>query len=195
MEKYIGQLLKMILLTFTGVIGSIIVGLLVYGSAVFSPTSIGFSFVSYGLSGAFIFAFYHVRGLSETMIAAAVVSIIQFLVVSAWINALYACIWSFGVNFSLVLLAFVFERKLAQLKQLKFLVVAVLYGAVFVFLTLLVAIISGVELLPPTIFRENFVDGLLIGLGLGVGIEGGEAFIHSLEHHGTKFSGPVEKHA
>jgi hypothetical protein len=195
MVKYVQHVFKLVLLTFAGTAGSVVIGLMVYGTEVFNAANVGFSFVSFGLSGAFIFAFYHVRGLSNTITAAVVVSTVQFAVSSAWITLLNAGIWSYGVNLPIILLAFIFERKLAPFKRLKFLVVAALYGTVFVLLTLLVAWITNAGLLPASVFRQNFVDGLLIGLGLGIGIEGGEAFIHSLEHHAVKQPETAEKHA
>jgi hypothetical protein len=195
MAKYVEQFAKLAFLTLTGAIGSVVVGLMVYGSAVFSLTHIGFSFVSFGLSGAFIFAFYHIRGLSETITAAAVTSAFQFAVASSWVTSLNAAIWSFGVNLPLILVAFLFERKLAPFKQYKFVVVAVLYGAMFVLLTWFVSFLGSSQMVPAPVFRQNFTDGLLIGLGLALGIEAGEALVHSLEHHSTKHHGPMEKHA
>jgi hypothetical protein len=193
MTKYVEQFWKLVLLTLSGTAGSVIVGLMVYGNDVFNPGTVGFSFVSFGLSGAFIFAFYHIRGLSETITAAVVASAVQFALASKWITLSNAAIWSFGVNLPIILVAFLFERKLAPFKQWKFVVVSVLYGAMFVLLTLCIASITGAGRVPATVFRENFVDGLLIGLGLALGIEGGEAFIHSIEHH--KHHGALEKHA
>ncbi len=186
MSKYLDQALKLVLVTCTGLAGSVVIGLMRYGSEVFQLQNVGFSFVSYGLSGAFIFAFYHVRGLSETITAAVVVSAVQFAASTAWISVLNAAIWSFGVNLPIILVAFLFERKLAPFRQFKFVVVAVLYGAMFVLLTLLVSWLTGTGLVSAAIFRENFLDGLLIGLGLALGVEAGEAFSHSLEHHGVR---------
>jgi hypothetical protein len=195
MVKFLGQVLKLALLTFTGFSASVVIGLMVYGGGVFDPNTVGFSFVSYGISGAFIFAFYHVRGLSECITAAVVVSAIQFVLASTWITVLNAGIWSFGVNLPIILVAFLFERKLAPFRQFKFIVVALLYGAMFVTLTLVGAWVTGAGTLPAELFRGNFLDGLLIGLGLGIGLEAGEAFLHSLEHRNVKPHGPVEKHA
>lgn len=195
MARYIGQFATLAFLTMTGVIGSVVVGLMVYGIEVFSMTHIGFSFVSFGLSGAFIFAFYHVRGLSETITAAAVTSAFQFAVASSWITPLNAAIWSFGVNLPLIVVAFIFERKLAPFRQYKFVVVAMLYGVMFILLTLFVSLLGSMQMLPASVFRQNFVDGVLIGLGLALGIEAGEALVHSLDHHSTKHHGPMEKHA
>ena len=183
MSNYVTQVLKLVLLTCTGLAGSVVIGLMVYGSDVFHFQNVGFSFVSFGLSGAFIFAFYHIRGLSETITAAVVVSAIQFALSTAWITVLNAALWSFGVNLPLILVAFLFERKLAPFKQFKFVVVAALYGAMFVLLTLVVAWLTDAGLLPATVFRQNFFVGMLIGLGLAIGIEAGEAFIHSVEQH------------
>ncbi len=183
MKSWVSQVLKIVLLTVAGGAGSIIVGLLVYGSHVFTASSPGFTFVSLGLSGALVFAFYHVRGLSEATTAAVVISTIQFIVSSGYITTLQALLFSFGLNLPAIALAFVFERKLSTLRQAKFLVVALMYGGMFVLLTLLVNVFSGVSGVPAEVFRSNFVDGLLLGTGLGIGIEGGESFLHSLEHH------------
>jgi hypothetical protein len=195
MVRYVEQISKLAFLTLTGLVGSVVVGLMVYGNEVFNTTHIGFSFVSFGLSGAFIFAFYHVRGLSETITAAAVTSAVQFAIASTWITTLNAAIWSFGVNLPLVLVAFIFERKLAPFRQYKFIVVALLYGVMFVLLTLFVSWLGTSQLLPAEVFRQNFLDGLLIGLGLAVGVEAGEAIVHSVEQHSMKHRGPMEKHA
>jgi hypothetical protein len=62
MVRYVEQIASLAFLTLAGVIGSAVVGLMVHGSGVFNTEDVGFSFVSFGLSGAFIFAFYHVRG-------------------------------------------------------------------------------------------------------------------------------------
>jgi hypothetical protein len=171
------------IITIAGVAGSTVVGLMIYGAGIFDLKSPGFSFVAYGLGGGFIFAFYHVRGLSETITTAAIVSAIQFGLASLWITPLNAAIWSFGVNAPVVILAFLFERKLAYLRQAKFVGVGLLYGAMFVLLTLVCGLLIGLPEMPALIFRQNFVDGLLIGLGLGLGVEIGESFVHSIEHH------------
>lgn len=195
MARFVEQVSKLAFLTLMGLVGSVVVGLMVHGSEVFDTTHIGFSFVSFGLSGAFIFAFYHVRGLSETITAAVVTSAVQFAIATNWITTLNAAIWSFGVNLPLILAAFLFERKLAPFRQYKFIVVALLYGAMFVLLTLVVSWLGTAQMLPATVFRQNFLDGLLIGLGLSVGIAAGEALVHSLEQHSMKHHGPKEKHA
>jgi hypothetical protein len=195
MVKALEQFLKLALLSFTGFAASVITGLMVYGGGVFNPGNVGFSFVSYGLSGACIFALYHVRGLQECIIAALVVSIVQFILASSWITMLNAGIWSFGVNLPIILVAFLFERKLAPFRQFRFVVVALLYGAMFVMLTLIGALMAGTVLLPAELFRGNFLDGLLIGVGLGIGLEAGEAFIHSFEHRGSGPHHPVHTHA
>lgn len=195
MADILKQIFKLLLITFTGVAGCTIAGLMLYGGEVFDPRSPGFSFISFGLSGGFIFAFYHIRGLTETITAAVVVSAIQFAVSTTYIPVTNAAIWSFGVNLPIILIAFIFERKLAPFRHFRFVVVSILYGAMFVLLRLLTSAVTGVGMLAAEVFRGNFVDGLMIGLGLGLGIEAGEAFIHSLEHHSVGQSGPTAKHA
>lgn len=177
------QLFKLALITVVGWAATVAVGLIVYGGDVFRPSSVAFAFLSYGLSGAFIFAFYHVRNVAETITAAVIVSAAQFVVHLLWFPWLNALVWSYGVNMPVVALAFMFERKLAHFKQAKFTVVSLVYSVMFVLLTLLVAVLGGVEMLPASLFRDNWLDGLLIGLGLGLGVEGAESFIHSWEEH------------
>ncbi len=185
------QVSKLALITVVGWAATVAVGLIVYGDNVFRPSSAAFAFLSYGLSGAFIFAFYHVRSVSETVIAAVIVSAAQFIVGLLWFPWLNALVWSYGVNMPVVALAFMFERKLAHFKQAKFTVVALVYSVMFVLLTLFVTVLSGVEMMPASLFRDNWLDGLLIGLGLGLGVEGAEAFIHSWEEH--RSTAPAEK--
>ncbi len=123
------------------------------------------------------------RGLSNSITAAVSVSAVQFVLSVAWMPVLNSAIWSFGVNLAVVALAFLFERKLASFRQAKFVVVGLVYGTLFVLLTLLVSALTKTDALPAMVFRENFIDGLLIGLGLGLGVEAGEAFVHSIEQH------------
>jgi hypothetical protein len=180
MKNYLSQLWKLALITSIGLAGSTTLGLMMHGSNVFNPMGAEFAYIAFGLSGAFIFAFYHVRGLSNTMTAAVSVSALQFVISTAWMPTLNSIIWSFGVNLPVVWLAFLFERKLSSFHWGKFVVVGVVYGTMFVLLTLLVGVLRSVSSMPASIFRDNFVDGLLIGLGMGLGVQGGEAFIHSL---------------
>lgn len=184
MKHWFGQLWRLVLITFLGFAGGMIAGLMTYGGEIFDPQSAGFAYyIIYGLSTAFIFAFYHIRGLSNTITAAVSVSAIFFVLAALWMPVLNAAIWSFGVNLSVVVMAFLFERKLAYFKQWKFIVIGIIYGGVFVLLTLLVGILTKVVAMPPTLFQRNFLDGLWLGLGLGIGVEIAESIIHSLDLH------------
>jgi len=180
MKNLFALLLKIVLITFIGVAGSVTVGLMMHGVDVFNPSRVEFAYLAFGASGAFIFAIYHVLGLSNTITAAVCVSAIQFIVASVWIPTLNAVIWSFGVNMPVVWIAFLFERKLATIRRGRFVVVGIVYGVMFVLLTLIVGILRNIGPLPAVLFRENFLDGFLIGLGMGLGIQAAEAFIHSL---------------
>lgn len=171
---------KLVLITLIGSLGSITLGLLMHGSDVFNYTGVSFAFVAFGISGAFIFAFYHLYGLSNCITAAVSTSVIQFIIASNWMPMTNAGFWSFGVNLPVVWLAFLFERKLAVFHSGKFIVVGAVYGTVFVLMTLLIGVIQHISPIPPTVFRDNFFDGLLIGLGMGLGVQAGETFIHSL---------------
>jgi hypothetical protein len=184
MKQWLGEIWRLALITLLGFAGSIIAGLMIYGGEIFIPESAGFAYyVMFGVSTSFIFAFYHVRGLSNTITAAVSTGAIIFVVASFWMPVLNAAIWSFGVNLSVIVLAFLFERKLAYFKQWKFIVIGVVYGAIFVLLTLLVGLLTKVASLPPTLFQKNYLDGLWLGLSLGIGIEIAESIVHSVDLH------------
>jgi hypothetical protein len=184
MKKWIGELWRLLLITFLGFAGGMIAGLMIYGGDIFIPQSAGFAYyIMFGLSSSFIFAFYHVRGLSNTITAAVSTGAFMCVVASFWMPILNAAIWSFGVNLSVVVLAFLFERKLANFKHWKFLVVGVVYGAIFVLLTLLVGVLTKVAIMPPALFQKNYLDGLWLGLSLGIGIEIAESIVHSVDIH------------
>ena len=184
MKHWLGELWRLLLIMSLGFAGSMIAGLMIYGGDVFVPQSAGFAYyIMFGFSTSFIFAFYHVRGLSNTITAAVSTGAVIFIIASFWMPVLNAALWSFGVNLSVVVLAFLFERKLAYFKQWKFIVVGVVYGAIFVLITLSVGVITKVATLPPELFQKNYVDGLLLGLSLGIGIEIAESIVHSVDLH------------
>jgi len=182
MKSMLTELWKLALITIIGIAGSLTLGLMAHGNDVFGPGRPEFAFVAFGASGAFILAVYHQRGLSNTITAAVCVSAVQFVVATVWLPTLNAAIWSFGVNLPVVWLAFLFERKLATFHWGKFAVVGIVYGAMFVLLTLLVGVLRNLETMPAIVFRENFLDGFLIGLGMGLGVQAAEAFLQSLTH-------------
>jgi hypothetical protein len=184
MKKWLGEFWRLAFITVLGFLGSMIAGLMLYGTDIFDPKSPAFVyFIMYGVSTSFIFAFYHVRGLSNTITTAVITGAIIFIIAMAWMPVINAVIWSFGVNLSIIVVAFLFERKLEKFKQWKFMFVGVYYGAIFVLLTFFVSILTKVEALPSSLFRNNFLDGLWLGLSLGVGVEIAESIIHSIDLH------------
>ena len=184
MKQWLGELWRLLLIMSLGFAGSMIAGLMIYGGDIFVPQSAGFAYyIMFGFSTSFIFAFYHVRGLSNTITAAVSTGAVIFVIAAFWMPVLNAAIWSFGVNLSVVVLAFLFERKLAYFKQWKFIVVGVVYGAIFVLLTLSVGILTKVATLPPELFQKNYIDGLWLGISLGIGIEIAESIVHSVDLH------------
>ena len=184
MKEFLSSLWRLVLITFLGFAGSMIAGLMTYGGDIFHPQSIGFAYyIIYGISTSFIFAFYHIRGLSSTVTAAFITGIVIFLIATQWMPMLESAVWSFGVNLSVIVLAFLFEQKLSYFKHWKFVVVAIIYGGIFVLWNLIVVRVNEVELMSPKIFQDNFLDGLRLGAGLGIGVEIAESIIHSIDLH------------
>jgi hypothetical protein len=187
MKKLLSDLWKLVLINIIGFIGSIIAGLLMHGGNIFDTQSVGFEYyIVFGYSTSLVFAFYHIWGLIPTIDAALGVSLVLFVIVALFVPfwpIINLAGWIFAVNLSVVFLAFLFERKLSYFKQWKFIVVSIFYGALFVLLTLLVAVIKGTTIMQAKDFQETFIDGMVLGIGLGLGVEIAEAFIHSIEQH------------
>jgi hypothetical protein len=184
MKIWFGQLWKLVLITFLGFVGSLIAGLMKYGGDIFDPLTVGFAyFVLYGICTSFIFAFYHLRGLLNTIGVAVLSGAAIFLITPSWMPTINSIVWSFGVSLSVILIAFLFERKLANFKRWKFVFVGFFYGPIFVLLTLIMGICVNVTAIPAETFQKNFIDGFLLGLSVSMGVELAEAIIHSIELH------------
>ncbi|MBP8975678.1 MAG: hypothetical protein KBG83_03075 [Bacteroidetes bacterium] len=184
MKKFLSELWRLVLITALGEAGCLVAGLMVYGGGVFDPLSAPFAYyIAYGVSSALIFAFYHVRGLSNSISAAMVVGVILFASITFIMPVKHALIYSFGVTISVILLAFLFERKLSNLRQWKFVLVGIIFGELFVLLNLFSLIGTPGASLAAEVFQRNFLDGLWMGFGLGIGIQIAESIIHSVEIH------------
>jgi hypothetical protein len=181
MQPILAQIWRIALITICGLAGSTAAGLMRYGGDILILNSLPFLFVAYGVTGSLVFAVYHQRGAANALTTATVVSAVQFGVSVGWVPVWNAAIWSFGVNVTVVLLAFLFERKLVYLKHGKTIVVGLMLGVVFVLLTLMIGLFSGIVQTSASTFRNNFIDGALVGLGLGFGVDLGESIVHSLE--------------
>ena len=122
--------------------------------------------------------------LTLIRIAAAVFAgAVIFFITPSWMPMTHSIVWSFGVSLLVIVIAFLFEQKLAEFKRWKFIFVGGFYGAIFVLLTLFMGIFTNITVIPAETFQKNFVDGLLLGLSVGLGVEVAEALIHSIDLH------------
>jgi hypothetical protein len=193
MEKNIQELWRLLLIIILGTAGSMIAGLMVYGGKIFSIMDTSFDYyIAYGFCSSAIFSFYHVRGLSNTISVSMVFGSVLFVGISFIMPILHAAIYSFGVTTAVILLAFLFERKLAYLKHWKFIAVGIIFGELFVLLNLISLVLAGAKDLLPEMFQRNFLDGLWMGFGLGLGVESAESIIHSVELHKEAKMAPVK---
>jgi len=184
MKNTVNEIWRIVLITILGTLGSMVAGLMKYGGEVFVPSTTPFAyFLAYGFGSSCIFAFYHVKGLSNSISAAMVMGAILFVGISLLMPVLYSAIYSFGVMIAVVILAFLFERKLAYMKHWKFIVVGIIFGELYVLLTLAVLLLTKASGMSAGAFQQNFFDGMIMGLGLGLGIETAESVIHSVELH------------
>ncbi len=185
MTRRMEQLAKLFFLTLMGALGAMLAGLIRYGGTIFMFSDPGFLFVSFGISGALMFAFYHLRGVSEAITASVIMSAVQFMTTTHWTNETAGLIWSFGVNTPALLLVYLFEKRFSLSRQLKTIVVASGYALILGFLTMTIMAIQQTESLAGFVIMQNCIDGFLLGLGLVAGITAGEMLLDALDHHAT----------
>jgi hypothetical protein len=187
MKQWMGEIWRFVLITVLGFIGSMIAGLLNYGGNIFDPQMAGFAYyIVFGFSTALIFAFYHMWGLSSTIVGALGISTALFIMIALFVPfwpIFNLAFWLFAVNMSVVVSAFLFERKLSYFKHWKFIVVSIIYGSLFVLLTLIVGLFKGITMISAEVFQKIFIDGVVLGVGLGIGVEIAESIIHSVDLH------------
>ena len=187
MKQWLGEMWRLFLIIVLGFLGSMIAGLLNYGGNIFVTQSPGFAYyIVFGFSTSLIFAFYHMWGLSPTIVGALGISTALFIIIALFVPfwpIINLAFWMFAVNMSVVVLAFLFERKLAYLKQWKFIVISIIYGSLFVLLTLIVGFFKGIIMMSAEIFQKIFIDGIVLGVGLGIGVEIAESIVHSVDLH------------
>jgi hypothetical protein len=187
MKQWLEEIWRFILIAILGFIGSMVAGLLNYGGSIFNPQSAGFAYyIVFGISTALIFAFYHMWGLTPTIVGALGISTALFIIIAVFVPfwpILNLAFWMFAVNMSVVVLAFLFERKMSYFKHWKFIVISIIYGSVFVLLTLIVGMFKGTTMISAEIFQKIFIDGIVLGVGLGIGIEIAESIVHSVDFH------------
>lgn len=170
-KKIVGILLYLI----TGMAGSIIVGLISFGSKIFIYSLPAFHFILVGVAGAIIFA--TVRFFKKWIAATVVLVLALLLLITFKLTQspqfVFQILMAITTGYTIFAMACLYRTKLGKLLIGKFVLVGLALGILYVALAYGRFISLG---MPATYSSLRFfaVFGFLIGCGLGVGIEIGE---------------------
>jgi CHASE2 domain-containing sensor protein len=86
MKKWPREIWRLCLIIFLGFIGSMIAGLLNYGGNIFDTQSAGFAYyIVFGFSTSLIFAFYHMWGLTPSIVGSLGISTASFIIIGLFV--------------------------------------------------------------------------------------------------------------
>ncbi|HVO73850.1 MAG TPA: hypothetical protein VMT35_07495 [Ignavibacteriaceae bacterium] len=169
------KIYRIILLTSCGTIGSISIGLIFFGTSVFTP-GLNFQFAAAGLYGSFFFSLLEFKFLREQIFAAIFILILQLVVFSGkYISFAYAVrdIFYLAGLFLSIKVYHLFIKKNNQLKLfLRVFALSFFYGLINLVFISVVFLINAEFIFPPLGFI--YVVGrnaVLIGFGIGLGID------------------------
>ena len=166
---------QFILLTFSGWLGSVLMGLVVVGTAIFSPHSSNFMFVSAGLYGSIFFALLKYRSLKEQVFGMIIMFFLNLVIFQGRSISVYIVIrdivWLVSLFLS-VKLYFLFIHKYSDVRHfLRSFALAFIFG-LFSSASGLILFLINVGKFPPMDFIYIMVRyGVLIGFGIGFGVD------------------------
>lgn len=173
-----------ILMTFFGLAGSVLIGVIFYNRSVFIPYNIGFQFVMVGLYGALFFSLLEYESPKVQILVMLSILIFQLIVFTGkHISTAYIIrdvLYLGGLFLSVKLYHYFLKSNPGVKYYLRSLALVLFYGVINVLVICIIYIINSGQGLPP--FHYLYVMagyGILIGLGIGLGLD----FYFQVEKH------------
>jgi hypothetical protein len=167
------------LLFVAGTMGSLFVGMVWSGAGVFDIGQTAAAFLFNGLGCALVFALQRWHGFWGAMGTSVVLAVAFGVFAGEYFVPVF--IYALLMMLATVCVAeYMWGRTFPKLQFGRFLNTAVVFAAVALLTTLISVVMQAVPLLGGLLIR-NTVQGLLIGVGLGLGIEAAEMFIPERE--------------
>lgn len=165
---------RLLLRFWSGVVGSLTVGLLVFRLAVFDPGLPAFQCITVGTLSAAILALVRASFLGQALAVSLILGLTRLglIATEGWAAALQAALAGLLLGAGLVVVAIIFDLLAARgLRVGKFLVMGPLVGGLFLAVTPIAEFssMSGVDAMSSLVF--HFFLGLIIGDGVGLGVE------------------------
>ena len=167
---------QMILLTFFGMLGSLIIGFIFFKTSIFAYSSPDIQFFTAGLIGALFFSLFEYKSARTQIYSMIFILILHLIIFSgkhlSGISIVRDAFYLGGL-FLTVKIYHLFIKKNPQIKYyLRSLALALFYGLLSsISIFCLFLIYSKGELPPLNLVYFTARNGILIGLGLGIGID------------------------
>lgn len=169
------RIYQIFLMTFFGMFGSALIGFF-FNTSIFIPTRTNFQFVMSGLYGALFFILLEYKNVREQLFALVIILILQLIIFTGrYLSMVYIIrdVFYLGSLFLSIKLYHQFIKRNTKIKfYLRSFALALFYGLInTVFISIVFMINAKVEFPPIDFIYARARDGMLIGLGIGLGID------------------------
>jgi hypothetical protein len=173
---YTGKTYQMILLTFFGMLGSLIIGFIFFKTSIFAYSNPDIQFLTAGLIGALFFSLLEYKSARTQIYSMILILILHLIIFSGkHISGIRIVRDTFylGSLFLTIKIYYMFIKKNPQIKYyLRSFALALFYGILnSISIIGLFLVYSNAGLPPLKIVYLIARNGILIGLGLGIGID------------------------
>lgn len=165
-----------ILLTFFGFIGSVLIGFLFYNNQIFISNRTAFQFIVYGFFGSLFFSLLKYRSRKDQTFGIVIMFLINLVIIigkSVSMTIIIRDVLYMGSLFFAIKLYFQFIRRNFRLPYyLRSFALALFYSLITILFGILVFLINAKFEFPPISFL--FAIGktaILVGLGIGIGLD------------------------
>ena len=170
------KIYQILLMTFFGMLGSIVIGFIFFNTSIFIPTRANFQFVMSGLYGSLFFSLLEYRNAKDQVYALLVILVLGLIIFTGKkLSVAYIIrdLFYLGALFLSVKLYHQFIKRNTGIKlYLRCFALVLFYGLINPVFVSIVFLINAHRGFPPIALIYTLAkDGILIGLGIGVGID------------------------
>ena len=163
-------------MTFFGLLGSILVGFIFFNTLIFISTNSNFQFVMTGLYGSLFFSLLEYKNRREKLFAILILLILQLIIFTGRhliLAYIIRDVFYMGSIFISIKLYHQFIKRNTKIKfYLRSSALALFYGLIYTVFISIVFLINAKVSLPPFAFIYAVARaGILIGLGIGLGLD------------------------
>lgn len=163
-------------MTFFGMFGSILIGFIFFNTSIFIPQKTNFQFVMAGLYGSLFFSVLEYKSIREQLFTIIILLVLQLIIFTGrYISIAYIIrdVFYLGGLFLSIKLYHLFIKRNVNIKfYLRSFALVLYYGLINTIFISIVFIMNSSATFPPMYFiYARARDGILIGLGIGLGLD------------------------